>query len=558
VVCERALSGEHDLLSINASRKAERKESGMRNLPIRLVIAAGLAATIVLSSAGSVLAAPGDLDSTFNGSGLVLGPVGGIATGVAVQSDGKIVAGGGHFALARYNPDGTLDTSFGSGGSTQPTGGDAHALVLQPDGKIVLAGSVCYPCVFSLARYNADGSLDTTFGSGGRATASFSPSATFNDSGAMAVALQGDGKLVAAGNAGSLFGGNAFGVARFNSDGSLDGSFGSAGLAIANFYYWEQADARAVAIQADEKIVVGGSAAGQFVLARFNPDGTLDATFGSGGLARPAYGYAYTVAVQADGKIVEAGQDLSGNQIQVARVNADGSPDSSFGSGGVATTNFLPTAVYTAALAVQVQKNGKVVTAGTAFGNSTSFALTRFNPDGTIDPGFGSNGGVLTAFPGTIGQGADALALQTDGRIVAAGEANLATGETEFALARYLGEPTVMPVTIDIKPDEYPNAINPGSTGTTSVAILTTKVFNAPSRVDTTSLRFGRTGNESSLAFCSTPQDVNADGLPDVVCHFTTQKAAFQTGDTQGVLTGKTVTGTPIKGTDSVVIVPSK
>jgi uncharacterized delta-60 repeat protein len=552
------LIGKHEFLLRQASPKVERKESGMRNLPIRLAITAAFAAAIVLGSAGSAFAAPGDLDSTFNGSGLVLGPVGAIATGVAVQSDGRIVGGGGHFALARYNPDGTLDTSFGSGGSTQPTGGDAHALVLQSDGKIVLAGSVCYPCAFGLARYNADGSLDTTFGSDGRASASFSPSASFNDFGAMAVALQGDGKLVAAGNAGSLFGGNAFGIARFNSDGSLDGTFGSAGLAIANFYYWEQADARAVAIQADGKIVVGGSAAGQFVLARFNPDGTLDPTFGSDGLTRPAYGYAYAVAVQADGKIVEAGQDVSGNQIQVARVNADGSPDSSFGSGGVATTNFLPTAVYVAALAVQIQKDGKIVAAGTAFGNSTSFALSRFNPDGTVDSAFGTNGHVLTTFAATVGQGADALALQTDGRIIAAGEANLSSGGIEFALARYVGDPTFVAVTIDINPGELPNPINPRSAGTTAVAILSTSTFNAPSQVDTTSLEFGRTGNEPSLAFCGAPQDVNADGLADMVCHFTTQKTAFQTGDTQGVLTGKTVTGTPIRGTDSVAIVASK
>jgi len=111
-------------------------------------------------------------------------------------------------------------------------------------------------------------------------------------------------------------------------------------------------------------------------------------------------------------------------------------------------------------------------------------------------------------------------------------------------------------VAIDIKPGGFPNPINPQSKGTIPVAILSASGFNAPSQVDTTSLKFGRTGNESSLAFCSSPQDVTGDGLLDLVCHFSTQKTGFQAGDTQGVLTGKTVSGTPIRGTDSVVIVP--
>jgi hypothetical protein len=115
---------------------------------------------------------------------------------------------------------------------------------------------------------------------------------------------------------------------------------------------------------------------------------------------------------------------------------------------------------------------------------------------------------------------------------------------------------TTLPIAIDIKPGGVPNPINPGSNGTTPVAILSTPSFSAPSQVDTASLKFGRTGSESSLASCSPPQDVNADGLLDVLCHFTTQKTLFQPGDTQGVLTGKTVGGTPIRGTDSVKIVP--
>ncbi len=112
-------------------------------------------------------------------------------------------------------------------------------------------------------------------------------------------------------------------------------------------------------------------------------------------------------------------------------------------------------------------------------------------------------------------------------------------------------------VSIDIKPGSFPNSINPTSNGKIPVAILSAPNFDAPSQVNTASLTFGRTGNESSLAFCNaSPQDVNGDGLADLVCHFTTQQTGFQAGDTQSVLKGKTVTGIPIVGADSVVIVP--
>jgi len=111
-------------------------------------------------------------------------------------------------------------------------------------------------------------------------------------------------------------------------------------------------------------------------------------------------------------------------------------------------------------------------------------------------------------------------------------------------------------VTIDIRPGSLQNPVNPASRGTIPVAILSTASFDAPTEVDTTSLAFGRTGNEASLAFCSPPQDVNGDGLLDLLCHFSTPKTGFQSGDTQGLLTGKTVTGTPLRGTDSITVVP--
>jgi CSLREA domain-containing protein len=117
--------------------------------------------------------------------------------------------------------------------------------------------------------------------------------------------------------------------------------------------------------------------------------------------------------------------------------------------------------------------------------------------------------------------------------------------------------PQTLTVEIDIEPGEFPNVIDLGSKGKIPVAVLSTADFSAPQQVDTASLKFGRTGNEASLAFCSAPQDVNGDGLLDVLCHFSARKAGFQLGDTEGVLTGTTIVGVPIRGTDSVVVVSS-
>jgi uncharacterized delta-60 repeat protein len=523
---------------------------------VRVIVLAALASALVLTTAGVALAAPGDLDPTFGGAGFAVAPLPLAATGVAIQSDGKIVTVGGQLNLARFNSDGTLDGGFGTGGIVLTNQGFAHGLVIQPDGKIVVAGEVQSCCGSTvIARYNADGSLDAGFGQGGYASSFYSAN------GAAAVALQTDGKTVAAASPPDAFGNSSLGVVRLNGDGSPDLTFGTGGVtAAAGFFYWENPIARAIAVQADGKIVVAGTAAAQFVLARFNPDGTPDQTFGSNGIVRPTTGYAYSMALQPDGKILEGGQDPSGFLVQVARVNSDGSLDTSFGSGGVATANFIPNAYYAAALAMQVQQNGKIVTAGAAFGSTTFFGLNRFNADGTIDTSFGNGGNVLSSFPGTIDTaGPNALAVQPDGKLVAAGGGYPSTAGSEVLVARYVGDPVgATSVKIDIKPGDYPNIVDLGSKGTIPVAILSTREFNAPKQVSSTSLKFGRTGNEASLASCSPPQDVNKDGMLDVLCHFTATRIGFQLGDTQGVLTGTTFGGDAIRGTDSVVVVSPK
>jgi len=117
--------------------------------------------------------------------------------------------------------------------------------------------------------------------------------------------------------------------------------------------------------------------------------------------------------------------------------------------------------------------------------------------------------------------------------------------------------PVAQEVSIDIKPGNFPNSINPNSRGKISVAILSSDHFDAPSQVDQSSLTFGATGNESSLAFCSSVgEDVNNDRLPDLICKFYTQQTGFQSGDEQGNLKGNTVDSLPIAGSDSINIVP--
>ena len=113
-------------------------------------------------------------------------------------------------------------------------------------------------------------------------------------------------------------------------------------------------------------------------------------------------------------------------------------------------------------------------------------------------------------------------------------------------------------VSIDIKPGGVPNNINPKSRGRIPVAVLSSPEFDAPAVVDHNALTFGRRGDETSLAFCTSPEDVNGDGLLDLVCHFETSAAGFQPGDTHGILKGRTLSGVPLKGSDSIRVVPSR
>lgn len=353
-------------------------------------------------------------------------------------------ANGDDFALARYDSDGQLDASFGPGGkvttSFGPSSEHAQAVAIQTDGRIVAAGwSWNTSGGVVLARYNADGSLDSSFGSGGQVASAFGGCSE----GVNSVAVQPDGKIVVAG---WTTGGGCTSdfldwlVARFNTDGSLDTSFGTGGRVTTNFGTYDRA--YAVALQSDNKIVVAGACGAavncnfNFALARYNADGSLDASFGTGGQLATDFpttagaAQALSAAIQSDGKIVAAGEAGEGN-FGLARYNTDGSPDASFGDGGTVTTPLGISSTW--ASGVTVESDGKILAAGAGSG---SFALARYGTDGSLDASFGTGGKVTTAF-GSYYAEATSIAIQSDGKILLAGWSQLSSGDSDFALARY-------------------------------------------------------------------------------------------------------------------------
>jgi uncharacterized delta-60 repeat protein len=350
---------------------------------------------------------------------------------------------------------GDLDPTFGTGGKVRtsigPSGDSAYAVAIQTDGKIVAAGfSLNGPnFYFALARYDADGSLDASFGSGGKVTTAM----VSDHLGASAVAIQSDGKIVAAGTVG-YYPNHDFVVVRYNADGSLDTSFGAGGIVDTSFGAGgivttaigpSQDIAHAIAIQSDGKIVVGGSSwngsDADFALVRYNADASLDASFGSGGKVTTAIGAlgdaAYAFAIRSDGKIVAAGQSWNGFNVDIAlaRYDPDGSLDASFGSGGKVTTTIGSNDDFAYALAIQ--SDGKIVAAGnswTGSQNNADFACVRYDPNGSLDISFGLGGIVTTAIAEE--DESSSLVIQSGGQIVAAGF-SYSGGRADFTLVRY-------------------------------------------------------------------------------------------------------------------------
>ena len=402
----------------------------------------------------TIFAAAGNLDISFGGDGIVSTPIPnasfGAATDIVIQPDGKSVVSvltrsqsGFSLAVVRYNPNGTLDTNFsGDGIITTPFGSDlaiANAVALQSDGKILVAGSLVTSQIggFFVLRFNPDGSFDTSFDGDGIVVNS-----VLNSASGSAIAVQTDGKILVAGDA---FGDNAdyFSVTRLNSNGSLDTGFGTGGKAITSFGLIDFFSD--MALQPDGKIILMGdadlsSSNPYLAMARFNSNGNLDTTFdGDGKVTTQIEGLGGSaVSLQTDGKILVGGS-LSGD-FAVLRYNPNGSLDTSFDGDGIVVTSFGATS--DAAHDLIVQPDNKIVAVGeTAIGSTLldlDIAIARYNPDGSLDATFGNNGKVVTR----IGEGSDlanAVALQTDGKILLAG-AGTELGSSQVTLARYVNQ----------------------------------------------------------------------------------------------------------------------
>jgi uncharacterized delta-60 repeat protein len=396
----------------------------------------------------SAAAAPGDLDPSFSSDGKLVAYYDysrlrepGFSD-LALQSDGKIVAAG-DVGLVRFNPDGTTDHSFVSDPPhTYPR--TFAAVALQPDGKIVVAGHEYNYATddsdFFVARYNPDGSRDNTFSGDGILTMDFGG----HDDRAKALVVQPDEEIVVAGYSVELDADDVpsrdFALARYDPDGTLDPTFSGDGKRTTNLADDTPHD---IALQTDGKIVVGGSASGDIAVVRYDEDGSLDTSFSGDGRATAGFTDARgdggrAIAIQPDGKIVAAGGTSGG--FALARFEANGSLDATFSGDGVVTTDFGATDRYGrggAGASDVVLEAGRLLTAGYANGD---FALARYDLDGDLDAGF-SGDGRLTTEMGYI-DAASGIAVQPDGRIVVGGSAYDSDGisfEASYgALARYL------------------------------------------------------------------------------------------------------------------------
>lgn len=407
----------------------------------------------MLLSASIARAAPGDLDTSFSADGKQTLNFGGLdrATKVVTTPDGRIVVvgstdytGAGDFAVARFTSDGTPDTSFNGtgrkslGSAANDIGGGVAVL---PNEQIVVAGQGNAAQDFVATRLNADGSLDTTFGSGGSTSVDFGATETVN-----AMIRQPDGKLVLVGST-SATGGGDFAIARLNADGSPDTTFATGGKETVDFGGLDAA--AAVALAPDGKIVVAGQGGPgrDMVVTRLNIDGSIDTSFAPATAGKAFVDFGATdlangVVVGPDGKIVLDGATsaVGSGDFAVARLTASGLLDPTFSGDGKLTLGYG--AANESALAIALQQNGRIVVMGTADANS-DFVVSRLAPDGSVDSSFGTGGTVGVDF-GAVEYDGD-VTLQPDGQIVIAGSTNV-TDSGDMALARLQGDP-VQPTT---------------------------------------------------------------------------------------------------------------
>ena len=391
------------------------------------------------------------LDATFNGNGKVITPLLSArfqGDNAALQTDGKLLVTGSiaglssdDFALVRYNTNGSVDSTFDDDGlvSTDIESNSfdgSNSIAIQMDGKIVVVGFsfIGSGYDFVVVRYHSNGSLDSTFGGDGVVTTDVG---SFDDEG-VSVALQSDGKIVVAGS--TVVPDYDFVVVRYNTDGSLDNSFDSDGILIADLNSGSDDFVAKVLVQSDGKILLAGTSGGDFAVVRYNSNGSLDLSFSTDGKVTTDLGgdeNGRNIAIQGDGKIVVVGSTSDGStniDFALVRYNSNGTLDNSFDGDGILIRG-LTSAGRDEAFAVAIQSDGKILAGGLLDKvTDTDFAIARYNSDGSTDSSFNSVGRILTDF-GFSDDYCSMLLIQSDGKIVAAGYQ-----VTSIAVARYTNE----------------------------------------------------------------------------------------------------------------------
>ncbi|PVW15257.1 T9SS type A sorting domain-containing protein [Marixanthomonas spongiae] len=431
---------------------------------------------LILLVSYSATYAQGTLDPTFGDNGIVTTVVNGTyneAAATTVQPDGKILVAGhaGEPAtykatVARYNTDGSLDTTFGEDGTIIiPIGNDksfATDIELQIDGKIVV-GARTWDNVtgdFAVVRLNADGSFDDTFGTNGISVADNGTEA------AETLVIQNDGTILLGG-----YSDDEFAIAKFNTDGSLDTTFGTNGFAITGFGS-SLGFIKEIAVQNDGKIVAGGFLLNnnnlyQMAAARFNADGTTDSSFGTNGEVffniDVENDFVDGMVIQDDGKIILGGHTYIDSNplrydIAAVRLNTDGTFDSTYGDNGVVTVRLVNGENYTKSMILQ--DDGKAILFGsTVLQSEYDIALVRLNTDGSLDTSFDTDGMVSTDIDGRQDYGTDVV-LQPDGKIIASGYSYTGSGSSEMVVARYSNEPLGINENQGLDFNLYPNPAN--------------------------------------------------------------------------------------------------
>ncbi len=388
----------------------------------------------------------GTPDSNFNRTGIVHYPQG-VANTVAIQKDGKIVVGGSSpkgFILVRYGAGGTIDKSFGTNGivyAHKTTYGIVNSIAIQPDGKIVAVGVDTTD--FDVKRFQPNGTLDSSFGKNGQVSTVFGNWVTT----ANHIIIQPNNKILVVGTDYNDDPFTRIALVRYNSDGTLDNSFGKNGKKAIG--YEDFNTGTSVILQADGKIIVTGSSNYNFAVMRLKLNGAIDSTFGINGIAVTHFNGSNAeitaAAIQSDGKIVVTGSTYPFKTIALARYTKNGKADSSFGTNGILYNEFFGVGATATGLAIQ-HDDKIVISSAVTHQDGNGFGVARFTKNGKWDNSFGNGGEVITQIfdEPQYADEANAVTLQRNGKIVAAG-----TSGGYFAVVRYKNDAAMLNVSTD-------------------------------------------------------------------------------------------------------------